>query len=435
MGGVYGINRFQPDDIKYNKVFPKVLFTHIFLFNDEVKVGKKYGDRVILEKALNQLERVDLNYEQNIFSVQFASDNYILPEKVKYIYRLEGFSDEWMATEEGKVTYTNLSPGTYVLKVKAINGDGYSGDEEAALEIVVHPPFWLSIWAYMIYVVLSVLVVLWVRYYIRRSIARNQLNEQPKEPLETTVVEDEKPIDNNSNEEEEEEGGLPVELIEENGILMLRAYKEAEDQRKQENMEAGSATGDSDFIENVETISTIAPQRAMIIQLTEEDDRIVTHILPPEELPDMASTVGFRKNLSSRTPSVKRMMDGNTLDDFESESNVTAVTADERLINQAVKYVEDNMSRSDFSVEELSRHLGMSRVNLYKKLLAITGKTPIEFIRVIRLKRAAQLLRTSRQGVSEIGFQVGFNNPKYFSKYFKEEFGMLPSAYQEKEGK
>ena len=70
-----------------------------------------------------------------------------------------------------------------------------------------------------------------------------------------------------------------------------------------------------------------------------------------------------------------------------------------------------------------------------QKLLQITGKTPIEFIRVIRLKRAAQMLRESQQNVSEIAYQLGFNNPKYFSKYFKDEFGVLPSVYQEREGK
>ena len=105
------------------------------------------------------------------------------------------------------------------------------------------------------------------------------------------------------------------------------------------------------------------------------------------------------------------------------------------ICNSVAELREDNISRSDLSLEELSRELGMSRVHLYKKLLQITGKTPIEFIRVIRLKRAAQLLRDSQLHVSEIAFQVGFNNPKYFSRYFKEEFGVLPSAYQEKDGK
>jgi transcriptional regulator GlxA family with amidase domain len=73
---------------------------------------------------------------------------------------------------------------------------------------------------------------------------------------------------------------------------------------------------------------------------------------------------------------------------------------------------------------------------LYKKLLALTGKSPIEFIRTIRLQRAAQLLEKSQFTVSEVAFQVGFNNPKYFARYFKEQYQMLPSVYAaEKKGK
>ena len=71
----------------------------------------------------------------------------------------------------------------------------------------------------------------------------------------------------------------------------------------------------------------------------------------------------------------------------------------------------------------------MSRVALYKKLFALTGKTPIEFIRSIRLQRAAQLLLRGGLTVAEVAYEVGFNNPKYFSKYFKMEYNVLPSAY------
>ena len=71
----------------------------------------------------------------------------------------------------------------------------------------------------------------------------------------------------------------------------------------------------------------------------------------------------------------------------------------------------------------------MSRVHLYKKLQALTGKAPLEFIRTIRLQHAAQLLEKSQLTVSEVAYKVGFNNPKYFAKYFKEEFNVLPSVY------
>jgi AraC-like DNA-binding protein len=111
--------------------------------------------------------------------------------------------------------------------------------------------------------------------------------------------------------------------------------------------------------------------------------------------------------------------------------HVEVTSLDEKLIQKAMEVVERNISNPDFSVEELSRELSMSRVNLYKKLLSITGHAPMEFIRIIRLKRAAQLLEKSQLTVAEVAYQVGFNNPKYFTKYFKNMFKILPSAYAE----
>lgn len=105
---------------------------------------------------------------------------------------------------------------------------------------------------------------------------------------------------------------------------------------------------------------------------------------------------------------------------------------DQKLVDAAQQYIINNMSRSDLSVEELSRELGMSRVHLYKRLRQITGKSPIEFIRAQRLERAAELLREGTLNVSEVAYHVGFNNPKYFSRYFKAQFGVVPSAYSAK---
>ena len=116
-----------------------------------------------------------------------------------------------------------------------------------------------------------------------------------------------------------------------------------------------------------------------------------------------------------------------------SPDQIKITPLDEKFIDKAVKYVSENIDSSTLSVEELSEYMGMRRVRLYKKIKTITGKTPIEFIRVIRLKRAAQMLRESQLNVSEIAYQTGFNSPRIFSKYFKEEFGLLPSAYQERE--
>ena len=103
---------------------------------------------------------------------------------------------------------------------------------------------------------------------------------------------------------------------------------------------------------------------------------------------------------------------------------------DEQLVKKATAYVDENISDTTITVETMAQHLGMSRVHLYKKMLSITGSTPSEFMRQIRMRRAEQLLRSSQFSVSEVAYKVGFNIPRYFSKYFKEMYGMNPSQYK-----
>jgi signal transduction histidine kinase/ligand-binding sensor domain-containing protein/DNA-binding response OmpR family regulator len=109
--------------------------------------------------------------------------------------------------------------------------------------------------------------------------------------------------------------------------------------------------------------------------------------------------------------------------------DIAISSRDERLVKKVIDIVEENISNPDFSVDGLSKEVGMSRIHLYRKLNSISGKTPVEFIRSIRMERAARLLEQSQLTISEIAYQVGFNNPKYFAKQFREEFGELPSAY------
>ncbi|MFV0290757.1 MAG: response regulator [Mangrovibacterium sp.] len=111
-----------------------------------------------------------------------------------------------------------------------------------------------------------------------------------------------------------------------------------------------------------------------------------------------------------------------------SPSDISVKSLDEELVQKAIEIVEREIAQVDFNVEQLSAEVGMSRGHLYRKLTAITGKTPVEFIRIIRIKRGMQLLQQEKGSVSEIAHSVGLS-PKMFAKYFKEEFGKLPSEY------
>lgn len=115
-----------------------------------------------------------------------------------------------------------------------------------------------------------------------------------------------------------------------------------------------------------------------------------------------------------------------------SPSKVEITSMDEKFVKKAVEVVELNISNADFLVEDLCKEMAMSRVYFYKKILALTGKTPSEFIRFIRLKRAAELLKKSQMFVNEVAYQVGFNDAKYFRKYFKDEFDLTPNEYKKK---
>lgn len=141
-------------------------------------------------------------------------------------------------------------------------------------------------------------------------------------------------------------------------------------------------------------------------------------------------------NMSILKYRIKRLLDRNerSKQKFKMEIDVspeemTFTSIDEKLMKRAIEIVEKNISDTEFSVETLSRELGMHRTSLYKKLLYLTGKTPIEFIRIIKLKKAIQLMKVKDIHVSEIAYSLGFNSPRIFAKYFKEEYGKSPSEY------
>lgn len=106
------------------------------------------------------------------------------------------------------------------------------------------------------------------------------------------------------------------------------------------------------------------------------------------------------------------------------------VDEDERFILKVTQMVETHLQDEGFSVEVLAAAMNITRVGLYKKILSITGFTPIEFIRNIRLNKALDLLKNTQMTVSEISYNVGFGTPKQFSKYFKNFYGEVPSAYR-----
>lgn len=706
LGGTKGFNYFNPENIRYNTTLPKVLFTGLRLFNEEVEVGAVYQGNRILESELNRVKEVTFKYRQNVFSVEFSAMNYVLPEKTTFAYMLEGFNKDWLIADNGvhSVTYTNLAPGNYTLRVKAANSDGFWSEESTVLHIRIKPPFWLSPLAYVFYSIMLILILLLARYTIIRNeqqkfkMKQIELEAQRKHEIDDmklrffTNVSHElrtpltlilSPLENmmksvadNSHEKQQ------LSLIHKNAIRLLNMVNQLLDFRKSDVNEHALNLSYGDiisflrnscnnfmeyaekknirltFFSSLDELNMVYDEDKMgkimmnllsnAIKFTEKNGAVdvMAKLLPKvgnneleqleirviddgigindeekkriferfyqgkinnEDFPgsgiglhivkefvslckgsvqvydnvpkgslfvlhfpverleyigsrpvtaereqmrnrDEEAPMGEKENDQQGNETLILLVDDN--DDFryfmidtlkndfsvidatngkeawekiiasspdiiisdvmmpemdgyelcakvkndlrtshipiilltahtakEQElhgletgaddyitkpfhfdilllrinkmlelrsyrqkkfknqmeiqpAEITITPLDEKLIKQAIKLVEAHIADSEFSVERLSKELGISRVHLYKKMISITGKSPIEFIRIIRLKRAVQLLRESQLQISEIAYQVGFNNPKNFSKYFKEEFDVLPSQYQ-----
>ncbi len=113
-------------------------------------------------------------------------------------------------------------------------------------------------------------------------------------------------------------------------------------------------------------------------------------------------------------------------------SEVVGASSDEKFVRKLINVIEKHIDESKLSVEFLASEVGMSRANLYRKLQIILNETPVNFIKQIRLKRAAQLLEEDNLYISEVGQMTGFKSQKYFSKCFKKHFDMSPSEYIQK---
>jgi AraC-like DNA-binding protein len=113
-------------------------------------------------------------------------------------------------------------------------------------------------------------------------------------------------------------------------------------------------------------------------------------------------------------------------DNGSTEEEAPSAIAESTFLARFREVVEARMQDSEVSVDDLEAEMNLSRVQLYRKIKSITGSSPVELLRTTRLKRAYQLLMTTDKSVSEVAYAVGFTAPSYFSKCFKEEYGMVP---------
>ncbi len=175
-GGANGLNSFHPDSLRDNTFVPPVFFTDLKLFNNSVKVN---GPDSILHEHINVASAIVLQYDQSVFTLDYAALSYTFPSKNQYAYRMEGFNKEWnYVGNKRSATYTNLDPGTYTFTVKGSNNDGLWNETGKTLKITIVPPFWMTWWFQVVVIaVFAGLVTLAITYRFRRIQSQNKLLE------------------------------------------------------------------------------------------------------------------------------------------------------------------------------------------------------------------------------------------------------------------
>ena len=157
-GGINGLNFFNPNEIKSNSYIPPIVITSVKVFNEPYK-----GDR----------KEIILDYKKNFISFEFSSLDYSDPQDNQYSYILEGLQNEWHITDASArmANYTNLSPGTYIFKIKGSNSDGVWSDNFASIKIVIVGPFWKTWW----FITLLVILLSAFLYYLSTIRIKNLL--------------------------------------------------------------------------------------------------------------------------------------------------------------------------------------------------------------------------------------------------------------------
>ncbi len=167
VGGSNGYVTFFPDDLSANTFSPQPILTALNLFNKQVKPN---DNNKILIQEISKTSAITLDYFQSVFSIEFASLNYLRPENNQYAYMLEGFDNDWIyGKTQREATYTNLQDGTYNFLVKSANNDTVWNETPTTLKITILPPPWRTWWAYIIYTILIALAFYLMRYNAIKS--------------------------------------------------------------------------------------------------------------------------------------------------------------------------------------------------------------------------------------------------------------------------
>lgn len=371
----------------------KISITSFFVEHHHVKVGEKIDGHVVLDRSIEHTSRVELMPWQNSFTLEFSALIFTSEQNVTYKYRLRGLSDKWIKSfkDDNRATFVNVPYGEYTFQVVETNDSGHELSEIRSLLIKILPPWYLTRLAIVVYSLLVIFAggVIWWRIKMRfaRRMERykraksihyskmkyrfmTQLQDEIKDPLQ--VIIDNTPVSGDT-----------------------RAQSEQDDSKQ---------TAISSSVERLQKFS--AELDSLITKGLQGSVGICAEDQPSDTENPIQSSITIKLR-----------------------QDVVQGSVDSKFIEMMLNIVEQNIQDPDMVPETLSRQSGISAKSIYVRIKKLTELTPTEFIRLVRLRKAALLLSSGRFSISEVIYMVGFTHNSYFTKCFKQEYNMTPRDF------
>lgn len=530
IGGIDGLVIINPLLQKQSRQNQKILLSDLFVngLNYEIK-----GESLTYTKALK------LNHDKNNLEIMLTDLPLRNSMNGLYAYRLKGLENTWHFLQNvgSKITYNSLPYGNYKLEVNSVDGFGQIGGKLYSLSIEILPPWYLTVWAKLIYIILFIALMLWtLNFYLIRhrlkmerearerilkeSDARMKfynnlsrrlhkglgnimshlvaLTEKKSEKLHSPDIdcisyESTKlnscirqafdmgdlsfQYDNESTvktinvvaycaslikgiesdflskeitfEYSSNDSYINYEtnIIEWDAVIynILRYITEYSDKGAHIELSISRLTEHSAFKVSVASdkflisenqLSNIFKRYSDIVEkdmtdlyLAHEMYFVKDYIEQHHGFTHVVKGINDKVVLELELPICNDITEVKNKEDESLKRTIVIDQNDEKLFKEITTAIENNLSDSDFNVTKLHEVVGIGSKLLYRKTKQMVGLSPVEYIRLIRMKRAAILLSQSKFSVSEVMYSVGFTNSGYFSKCFQKAFGTTPTKY------
>ena len=439
-GSQNGFIRFNPEQFYISKTSPELVLSDFRIGDDIVKPGENSP----LSCNVNLADEIILRPGQNSFGISASMLSLSTQADNKVMFHLEGYdSRPRILSSEKSVFWYNVPPGTYRLMVRGSNVNGKWNVSHKPLTIIVKRPLWMTPGAIVFYFLIVSVILIAVFWWYGRKLRAEEMErlEAFENDLEFKVISDKLPTIMLVTDDPQVRLQVKSRVEEDCNIVSVMSAKKALitldnmkvdlviedlDRRRYDNEELCVRMKENENYSRVPVI-VLSSDTSTKKKVTYMDMGVSVFLDKPFSEDYLNSCI---RNIFNKEKSIESAISKSIVSMKIHRLNLDS--KDEDFLNQLEKAVMDNLSNSDFDSASLESAMSMSRSSLVRRMKAILDTTPNDYIKKKRLSVAARMLEEKNVRVNEICYAVGFKYPSYFTKCFKEVYGLIPADYRKK---